>query len=473
MELSFELSKKGRKSYTLPKTDVPTAEIPKKYLRNTQPKLPELGEIDTVRHFINLSNKNYNIDRNFYPLGSCTMKYNPKINEYTSRIQEFNAIHPLQPENTVHGALQMMYELEEYLKELSGMAGVSLQPVAGAHSEFTSLLIIKKYFQLKKEKRTKILIPDSAHGTNPASAVIAGFTPVQIVSDSKGMIDPQELEKVMDNETAAVMFTIPNTLGMFESRIEELCKIVHDKGGLVYMDGANLNAFVGILKPADIGVDIMHFNLHKTFSTPHGTGGPGGGGVGVVEKLKEILPVPRIEKKDNKFFLSYKHKDSIGRVHSFYGNFGVCIKAYTYLRMLGAEGLKRVAQNSIINANYVLAGLKDHYEAPYPIPCMHECVLAGKHGTKTLDIAKRILDYGMHPSTVYFPLIVHEAMMIEPTETESKETLDEFIQNLISIAKEADTNPDLLKSAPNKTPVGRLDEVKAAKDLNVNYFANR
>ncbi|MFA5032116.1 MAG: aminomethyl-transferring glycine dehydrogenase subunit GcvPB [bacterium] len=470
MRLSFELSKKGRKGYTLPELDTPKTEIPAEYLRKNSPRLPELGEVDVVRHFINLSNLNYNIDRNFYPLGSCTMKYNPKINEYTSRIQGLNEIHPLQPESTVQGALQILFELSEWLKEISGMKEVSLQPVAGAHSEFTALLVVKKYFETKGKKRTKILIPDSAHGTNPASSVIAGFTPVQIQSNAKGMIDPAELEKVMDEDTACVMFTMPNTLGMFESDISELCEIIHRKGGLVYMDGANLNAFLGILKPADIGVDIMHFNLHKTFSTPHGTGGPGGGGVGVVEKLKDFLPVPKVIKKDKGFALDYKFKNSIGRVHAFYGNFGVCVKAYTYIKMLGAKGLRRASENAIINANYVLAGLKDYYDAPYPIPCMHECVLAGKHGTKTLDIAKRLMDYGMHPPTIYFPLIVHEAIMIEPTETESIDTLNDFIETLIAIAKEADTNPDLLKSAPHNTPVGRLDEVKAARDLSVNYF---
>jgi len=477
MNLSFELSRPGRKAYTLPNPDVSKADIPNEYLRETLPRLPELSESLVMRHFVNLSTLNYHIERGFYPLGSCTMKYNPKVNESIARLPGFTELHPLQPEATAQGALELLCELENYLAEIGGMDSVSLQPVAGAHSELTSLLIIREYFDKKKEKRNKILIPDSAHGTNPASSRLSGFEPIEVKSDSKGLVDLECLNKLIgevrpQSDVACLMLTVPNTLGLFEERIDEIAKIVHKNGALLYLDGANLNAFLGIAKPGAMGFDIMHFNLHKTFGTPHGTGGPGGGGVGVKEFLAPFLPVPRIIKnavdKPPRFGLSYDFPDSIGRVHSFYGNFGVCVKAYAYIRMLGSCGLRRVAENAIINA------LKEHYDLPYPGPCMHEFVLSGdrqkKEGIRTLDIAKRLLDYGFHPPTIYFPLIVHEALMIEPTETESRETLDSFRDAMLKINEEAKSNPDILRDAPHNTPVRRLNEAKAARELDVNFY---
>lgn len=475
MQLSFELSRKGRKAYTLPDLDVPEITIPKEYLREELPQLPELSEPDVIRHFINLSTLNHHIESGFYPLGSCTMKYNPKVNEYLARLPGFAELHPLQSEETIQGALEILYELENLFIELSGMDAVSLQPVAGAHSELASLLIMRKYFDKKNEKRTKILVPDSAHGTNPASTILAGFEPVEVRSNEKGLVDIGHLNELMDEKVVGLMLTVPNTLGLFESQIVEIAKIVHKKGGILYLDGANFNAFLGIIKPGDMGFDIMHFNLHKTFGTPHGAGGPGGGGVGVKNELSPFLPVPRVIKKiKNKYRLSYNFPDSIGRVHSFYGNFGVCVKAYAYIRMLGAEGMRRVAENAVINANYLMSELKDYYDLPYSGPCMHEFVLSGdrqlKFGVRTLDIAKRLLDYGFHPPTIYFPLIVHEALMIEPTETESLETLDSFKDALIKINQEAEKEPEILKEAPHKTPVSRLNELKAAKDLDTNFY---
>ncbi|MDI6840381.1 MAG: aminomethyl-transferring glycine dehydrogenase subunit GcvPB [bacterium] len=474
-KLSFELSRPGRKAYTLPDLDVPQVDIPKEYQRQSIPRLPELSEPEVMRHFTNLSTLNYHIERGFYPLGSCTMKYNPKVNEYIARLPGFTELHPLQPESTVQGSLELIYELERLLTEISGMDNVSLQPVAGAHSELASLLIVRKYFNKRGENRNKILIPDSAHGTNPASSVLTGFEPISIKSNEYGLVDLNTLCKAMGTDVACLMLTIPNTLGLFESQIDEIAKIVHENGGLLYLDGANLNAFLGITKPSDMGFDIMHFNLHKTFGTPHGTGGPGGGGIGVKGFLEPFLPVPRVEKIKNEYKLSYDFPDSIGRVHSFYGNFGVCVKAYAYIKMLGANGLKGVAENAVINANYLMTVLKEYYELPYPGPCMHEFVLSGDKqkalGIKTLDIAKRLLDYGFHPPTIYFPLIVHEALMIEPTETESIETLDSFIDAMIKIDKEARENPDILRSAPHNTPVRRLDEVKAARELDVKFYS--
>jgi glycine dehydrogenase subunit 2 len=362
-----------------------------------------------------------------------------------------------------------------YLAEVSGMADVSLLPVAGAHSEFVSLLMIKKYFEKKGESRKTILVPDSAHGTNPASSVIAGFEPIKLRSDDRGLIDLNHLEELMNDEVASLMLTVPNTLGLFESRLDEVAKMAHDKGCLVYLDGANMNAFMGILKPGEIGVDIMHFNLHKTFGSPHGTGGPGGGGVGVTSELAPYLPVPRVVKEENRFRLSHNFPDSIGLVHGFYGNFGVSVRAHAYLNALGAEGIREAAENAVLNANYLMSELKDLYDLPYSGPCMHEFVLSGdrqaKLGVRTLDIAKRLLDYGFHPPTIYFPLIVHEALMIEPTETEGLDTLNIFRDAMRRIAEEVKERPDVVTSAPHNTPVRRLDEATAARNLDVNFFA--
>lgn len=481
-KLLFELSSPGREGFSLPSEDVPEREIeeliPKNLLRENPPPLPELSEVDVARHFIRLSILNHHVDKGFYPLGSCTMKYNPKINEALSRLSGFLNLHPHQPEETIHGALKLMFELGEYLNEIAGMDQITLQPAAGAHGELTGLLMINAYHRNNKNPRTKVIIPDSAHGTNPASVITAGFSTVQIKSNQKGLVDVEELKRVMNDDVAALMLTNPNTLGLFESQILEISQVVHDTGALLYMDGANLNAMMGIARPGDMGFDLVHFNLHKTFSTPHGGGGPGSGPLGVKENLTPFLPVPRVAKKINKkgleeYYLDYKRPLSIGRMHGFYGNFGVMVKAYAYIRQIGAKGLREVSENAIINANYLKENLKNYYHLPYDEVCQHEFVLSGVRqlgkGVKTLDIAKRLLDFGLHAPTVYFPLIVSEALMIEPTETESKESLDEFIQAMLQIAKEVEENPEVVKSAPHNTPVTRLDEAKAARDLNVRW----
>ena len=482
-KLIFELSSPGREGFSLPLVDVPEREseelIPKYLLRENPPELPEVSEVDVARHFIRLSVLNHHVDRGFYPLGSCTMKYNPKINETLSRLPGFSNLHPHQPENTAQGALKLMFELGEYLNEIAGMDQITLQPAAGAHGELTGLLMINAYHRKNKMPRTKVIIPDSAHGTNPASVITAGFSTVQIKSNPKGLVDVEELKRVMDDDVAALMLTNPNTLGLFESQILEISQVVHEAGALLYMDGANLNAMMGIARPGDMGFDVVHFNLHKTFSTPHGGGGPGSGPLGVKENLAHFLPVPVVKKRMNKngreeYYLDDKRPLSIGKMHSFYGNFGVMVKAYTYIRQMGAKGLREVSENAIINANYLKENLKAYFNLPYDEVCQHEFVLSGvnqlrERGVKTLDIAKRLLDYGLHAPTVYFPLIVPEALMIEPTETESKESLDEFIQAMIQIAKEVEENPEMVRSAPQNTPVTRLDEGKAARDLNVRW----
>jgi glycine dehydrogenase subunit 2 len=477
-KMIFDKSVKGRKAVTFPKLDVPMQNhIPEKFHRKQDARLPELSELDVMRHYVELSQKNHFIEKGFYPLGSCTMKYNPKINETLASLDGFKNIHPFQPESTVQGALQVMYELQEDLAEISGMAKVSLQPVAGAHGEFTGIAVIRAYHNHKgNHHKTKIIMPDSAHGTNPASSAMNGYQVIELKSNEHGMVDIDELRNIVDDSVAGFMLTNPNTIGIFESQIEEIAKIIHDVDGLMYMDGANLNAILGIVKPGKIGFDVLHFNLHKTFSTPHGGGGPGSGPVGVVEELTKFLPYPMVNKNDKGYYLDYSHKDtSLGKIHAFYGNFGVNLKAYVYIKMLGEKGLKRVSENAIINANYVLAKLKDYYHVPFAKGCLHEFVASGdwqkkKYGIRTLDIAKRILDKGYHAPTIYFPLIVHEAIMIEPTETESKETLDEFINAMIEIAKEAETNPQLVKDAPLSTPIRRLDDTKAVRQLDVNYF---
>lgn len=475
-KLIFELSRKGRKGYSLSGNELPEQPleniIPSKYLRTTPAELPEVPESEVVRHFVRLSNLNYHVDKNMYPLGSCTMKYNPKINDYTCDLPGFSALHPLQPGETTQGALQLMYELAEMLREIAGMAAVTLQPAAGAHGELTGILLIKKYHESIGSKRHKLLVVDSAHGTNPASAALAGYDIISVKGNADGRTDLDDLRSKLDGDVAALMLTNPNTIGLFETEIQLIAKMVHDNGSLLYMDGANMNALLGITRPGDMGFDVVHYNLHKTFAAPHGGGGPGSGPVGVSEKLIPFLPVPVIVKEGTTYKLSYDRPESIGRMMNFYGNFAVLVRAYTYIRMLGPDGLRRVSENAIINANYLLSLLLESYDLPYPKPVMHEFCLSGDrqkkaHGVKTLDIAKRLLDYGFHAPTIYFPLIVSEALMIEPTETESKETLDVFAQALLSIADEAANNPALVTSAPVTTPVKRLDDAMASRQLNI------
>lgn len=472
--LIFELSKEGRKAYSLPPCDVPEASldsiIPASLMRDNEPEIPEVSEVDVVRHFTNLSNKNYGVDTGFYPLGSCTMKYNPKINEDMADLVGFRNIHPLQPEETVQGALELMYELDGMLSEISGMDRVSLQPAAGAHGELTGLMIIKAYHESRGDKkRKKIIVPDSAHGTNPASAAVAGFEIVEIESDENGAVDLGKLKAVLNDEIAGLMLTNPSTLGLFEKNIKQIADLVHEAGGLLYYDGANANAIMGIARPGDMGFDVIHLNLHKTFSTPHGGGGPGSGPVGVKRELVKFLPVPVIEKKGDSYILDYDRPESIGKVKSFYGNFGVAVKAYAYILSMGGDGLKDVSRKAVLNANYIMSRLKKYYELPIDQVCKHEFVLSGlaenENHIATLDVAKRLLDYGYHPPTIYFPLIVSNAIMIEPTETESLETLDSFIDIMIEIAREAKENPEILKTAPHNTPVRRIDEAKAARSL--------
>lgn len=477
--LLFEIGKEGRRASSVPSCDVPKIEltelIPKAYLRTSLqgPAIPELSEPEVIRHFTRLSQRNMGVDSNFYPLGSCTMKYNPKINEDIANLSYWE-LHPYLPSELVQGALQVLYELEQYLAEISGMSRVTLAPSAGAHGEITALFIIKAYHESKGRSPKEVLVPNSAHGTNPASAALAGFVIRQIASNNEGTIDIEDLQRNLSENTAALMLTNPNTLGLFEKDILTISSLVHKNGGLVYYDGANLNAILGITKPADMDVDLMHFNLHKTFSTPHGGGGPGSGPVGVKEELVPFLPVPVIEKREEIFFLDYDKPHSIGKIRSFYANFLVCLKAYTYIRTLGPDGLKEVSENAVLNANYLLKKLTPYFEVPYEKICQHEFVLSAKscnrkYGVRALDIAKRLLDYGFHAPTIYFPLIVEEAMMIEPTETESKETLDKFSEVLIKICEEAKNNPELVKTAPHKMPVGRLDEAKAAREPKLKY----
>lgn len=475
--LIFEYSSEGKKGFSLPEMDVPVEPVEKfienRHLRKDLPELPEVSEIEVVRHFTHLSQENYSIDSHFYPLGSCTMKYNPKINEDVARLSGFTNIHPLQPEELSQGSLQLLYELEQYLAEISGLSRVSLQPAAGAQGEMTGMLMIRAYHKAMGNPRKKVIIPDSAHGTNPASAVLSGYDVVEVKSDNEGRVDLEDLKRVADSECAAFMLTNPNTLGLFEKNILHISKILKEHGILLYLDGANLNAMLGLCRPGDMGFDVVHFNLHKTFSTPHGGGGPGSGPVGVKESLVPFLPVPVIVKKGERFYFNYDHPKSIGKVQGFYGNFGVMVKAYAYIRTLGAKGLREVSENAILNANYMKKRLEGYFALPYKSGCMHEFVLSiseqKKAGVSTKDIAKRLLDYGFHPPTVYFPLIVDEAMMIEPTETETKETLDKFCDALIAIAKEAKENPEIVKSAPHTTPVARLDEAKAAKELDLRW----
>ncbi len=468
-KLIFEKSSPGRTAYSLPvgaycNTPLP---IPERHLRSKPAELPEVAEIDVVRHFTRLSQLNFSVDTNFYPLGSCTMKYNPKVNEDVSRYEGFVNLHPYQSQEQCQGILQILYELEKTLTEICGMEEFTLQPAAGAHGEFVGMLISHAYHVKNGKRRNKIIIPDSAHGTNPASAAMCGFDIVEIKSNSHGLIDIETLKRNMDSDIAALMLTNPNTLGLFEKDILKIAEIVHDAGALLYLDGANMNALLGIAKPGDMGVDILHLNLHKTFSTPHGGGGPGAGPLGVVKKLIPFLPAPRIIKKDNSYNWQDDRPDSIGRVKPFHGNTGVLIRAYAYLVSVGSEGLGKISESALVNANYLWKKLSGHIEIPYGERCMHEFVASTRklkaNGITTLDIAKRLLDYGFHSPTIYFPLIVADALMIEPTDTETRETLDEFADAIIKILEEAKTNPEILKKAPHNTPASRLDEVQAAR----------
>jgi glycine dehydrogenase subunit 2 len=464
----FEKSKKGRVAYRLPVSDCPAEQLDLPIQRTSPLGLPEVGEQEVVRHYVELASKNYHIDKGMYPLGSCTMKYNPVINEELAALGGFTGLHPEQDGEDVQGALQLMYELERALCEICGMKAFTLQPAAGAHGELTGMMIARDYFRSRDERRKTVIVPDSAHGTNPASVTICGFQPKTVPSNDRGLIDPAVLEREVGSETAVLMLTLPNTLGLFEREIDRIVEIVHSAGALIYMDGANMNALLGLVRPGDIGIDIMHVNLHKTFSTPHGGGGPGSGPVGVTADLADFLPVPRIIREGDRYTLSGESERSIGKVHSYFGNFNVFVKAYAYIRTLGAAGLETVAKNAVLNANYLMKRLEKTYDLKYPGPCMHEFVLSGnslkKYGVRTSDIAKRLLDYGLHAPTVYFPLIVEEALMIEPVETESRETLDHFAGIMERIADEARDHPELLTGAPRNTPVRRLDEAVAARN---------
>ena len=476
--LLFEKSKPGRRSANLPITKNEefknvTSLIPDNYLRKEKIALPEVSELDLIRHFSELASKNFSIDSGFYPLGSCTMKYNPKINEQVAKLEGLAQLHPQQPENQVQGALEIMFTLSEYLKEISGFEAITLQPAAGAHGELTGLLMIKKYFEKKGEKnRKKVLVPDTAHGTNPATASMCGFEVVELKSNEKGQVDLETLKRNLDETVAAIMLTNPNTLGIFEEDILKINKLIHEIGGLQYYDGANLNAIMGIARPGDMGFDVCHLNLHKTFSTPHGGGGPGSGVVCCNKKLEPFLPVPILSKdKNGKYFWDYNKKDSIGKVKGYYGNFGMFVRALAYIMANGKEGLVQISKDAVLNANYLKENLKKYYDLPYKIDCMHEFVLSGtrqkKQGVNTLAIAKRLLDFGIHAPTIYFPLVVPEAIMIEPTETESKEELDKFIEIMKQVADEVSSNPELVKNAPYNTPVRRVDEATASRNLNL------
>lgn len=470
--LIFELSHPGRIAYSLPELDVPAEEtaslIPASMLRSEPAALPEVYEVDVIRHYTELSRRNFGVDNGFYPLGSCTMKYNPKVNEDVARYAGFAKIHPYQPEESIQGALELLYQLQQDLAGLTGMDAVTLQPAAGAHGEWTGLMMIRAYHESRGEQRDKVIVPDSSHGTNPASASVAGLTTITIPSTDKGLVDLDALRAAVGSDTAALMLTNPNTLGLFEEQIQEIAAIVHEAGGLLYYDGANSNAIMGITRPGDMGFDVVHLNLHKTMSTPHGGGGPGAGPVGVKSRLVPFLPRPFVSQtEDGSFTLAGGNDQSIGRVKAYYGNFGILVRAYTYMRSYGPEGLRRVSECAVLNANYMMKRLEPYFDVPYPGICKHEFVMSGtplkKYGVRTLDVAKRLLDFGYHPPTIYFPLNVEECMMIEPTETESKDTLDAFIDTMIQIAKEAEEQPVLLLNAPYDTPVTRLDETTAAR----------
>ena len=482
MKLVFEKSVKGRRAIHVDNSDVPqTININSDFLRETTAELPELSELDVVRHFTALSRMNFGVDTNFYPLGSCTMKYNPKVAERIASYPGFAHLHPLLPQLRMggmltQGALQVLYDMDIFLRAITGMAGFTLQPMAGAHGELTGIMIMAAYHRSKGNKKTTVLVPDSAHGTNFASAAIAGYRVVLVPSNDKGVMDVNALKKLLNKEVAGLMLTCPNTLGLFNPHIREICDLIHSVDGLAYYDGANLNAIVGKARPGDFGFDIVHLNLHKTFATPHGGGGPGSGPVGVTERLVDFLPVSVVIKRnDGTYALEYDRPKSIGYIAPFYGNFAVILRAYVYILMLGKEGLSKVAENAVLNANYILAKLKKHYKVAYDHLCKHECVVSPtdemlKNGVHAIDVAKALIDRGFHPPTVYFPTIVKEAMMIEPTETESKETIDEFINAMIEIAELAGTDPEKLKEAPITTPISRPDETAAAKNPDIAFL---
>jgi len=472
--LIFELDSPGAGTPRLPELDVPPAPLPDGYVREDLP-IPELSEVDVVRHFTRLSQLNFGVDTVFYPLGSCTMKYNPKVNDQMARLPGFAQVHPYQDPATVQGALRLMYELQVFLGEIAGLPAVTLQPAAGAHGELTGVMIIWAYHRHRGDtKRTRILVPDSAHGTNPASAAMCGYTVTTLPSDHRGNVDLDALTKEMDDTVAGLMLTNPNTLGLFEEHICQVAEVVHSRGGLIYCDGANMNALLGTARPGDLGMDILHYNLHKTFSTPHGGGGPGAGATAVTRELAPFLPVPIVAKREPDpqspiptYYLDYDRPLSIGRVRAFYGNFANMVRGYTYIRTMGGSGLRAASEDAVLNANYLRVKLQEDYHLPYDRPCMHEVVFSGKRqkglGVRTLDIAKRLIDFGFHPPTIYFPLIVEEALMIEPTETERRSTLDAFIEAMREIAREAREAPEVVHEAPHRAPITRLDEVTAAR----------
>ncbi len=480
MQLIFEKSRPGRRGFKLPEIDVPiVSDLADKYCRKQPACLPEVSELDAVRHFSNLSRLNFSVDTNFYPLGSCTMKYNPKFTEKIASLEGFSDVHPLLPQLAgggmlAQGSLEVLYNTERLLSEITGMSAFTTQPLAGAHGELTGVMLIAAYHKHNGESRKHVIIPDSAHGTNPASAAIAGYKVVVIPTDKDGLLDMQAYKQALNKETAAVMLTCPDTLGFFNPKIKEIADLAHAAGALMYYDGANLNAILGKCRPGDIGFDVIHLNLHKTFATPHGGGGPGAGPVGVCEKLVDFLPISRvIRRADGTFALDYHKHKSIGYIAPFYGNFGVILKAYAYILNLGKSGLIQASENAVLSANYCLNRLKDYYAPAYGKSCMHECVLSAEkqleQGVHALDIAKYLIDKGFHPPTIYFPMIVKEALMVEPTETESKETLDAFIEAMIEAAKLAKTTPDALHCAPLSMPIKRLDETKAAREPNLRW----
>jgi glycine dehydrogenase subunit 2 len=464
--LLWEKGKKGRCGFSLPRRDVDPCPLDED-LMGEGPDFPDLSEVDVVRHYTRLSQWNFGVDAGMYPLGSCTMKYSPKTNEKQAGLPGFTGAHPLLPPELSRGALKIMFECEQYLNEITGMYATTLQPAAGAHGELTGMLIIYACHKKQGKQRSKIIVPDTAHGTNPASVSLCGFRPVPVTSDEQGILSVDAVSEIMDQDTAGIMLTNPNTLGLFEENIRKIAKIVHDKGGLVYCDGANMNAVMGVVKMGDIGIDVMQLNLHKTFSTPHGGGGPGSGPVSVAKHLEPFLPVPRVVEKNGAYILAEDYPDSIGKISAFHGAFGVVIKAYSYIRRMGPENLKKASRLAVLNANYIKEMLKGTLHLPYDRPCMHECVFSDKHQATykiaTLDMAKRLMDYGFHPPTIYFPLVVPGAIMVEPTETESKETMDQFIEAFKAIANEARENPHLLHDAPKNCKVKRLDEVTAAR----------
>jgi glycine dehydrogenase subunit 2 len=473
VKLIYEKSQPGRRASSLPRHDLPPATVPDELQRTQAPRLPELAEPEVVRHFSELASRTFGIDTGFYPLGSCTMKHNPRVNERVVNLPGFRDLHPHQEEEGAQGALELMWRLQEILAEIVGLDAVSLQPAAGSQGELTGLLLMRAYFADRGEERETVITADTAHGTNPASVTMAGYKLAKVETDARGNLDLDHLRELVNERTAGLMLTNPSTLGLFDEAIHEVARIFHDAGALLYYDGANLNAVCGISRPGDMGFDIVHFNLHKTFSQPHGGGGPGGGPIAVRKKLEPFLPVPAVVRDGDRFGLDYDRPKSIGKVRGFGGPFGVFVRAYAYIRSYG-PGLREMSEAAVLNANYVLARLRDAYELPFERLCMHEFVLSARqlrreHGVSALDVAKRLMDYGFHPPTIYFPLVVPEALMIEPTETEAKETLDAFCDAMLRIAREAAESPELLKEAPHNRPVRRLDEVKAAKRAVLKY----